>query len=159
MGITRRRHLLRVLAAILVVVNLHAAAGADQGLSGSATVPFEWQAPENQVAIVRNSLGHFQGHETVRGDGRSPPIVVFVGATLVVYLVNAVLSFQRQLTYGGVVIDARSPTLEIRHDKALDAGTIVVVGTDGTKVYGRDEIADPATLVDAIGRLPKPPRR
>jgi hypothetical protein len=156
MGTTRRQIVLRLLASISMVVNLQTAAVGAEGKSGSAAVPFEWQVPENQVTIVRNSLGPYRGQESVRGDGRTlPPIVVFAGATLLVYLAKAILSLQRQLTYGGVVIDARAPTLQIRHDKALDAGAIVVVGIDGTKVFDREDSADPATLVDAIGRLSK----
>lgn len=108
MGITRRQLILRVLASISTVVSLQTAANGDQGKPGAVTVPFEWQVPQNQVTIVRNSFGHYRGHESMRGGGRTIPlIVVFVGATLLVQLAKAVLSFQRQLTYGGVVIDAR----------------------------------------------------
>jgi hypothetical protein len=156
MGSTRRQLISRMLASISTVVSLQTAAIGDQGISGAVTLPFEWQVPQNQVTIVRNSLGHYRGHESVRGNGRTIPlIVIFVGAALLAQLAKAVLSFQRQLTYGGVVIDARAPTLQIRHDKALDVGTIVVVGIDGTKVFDREEIADPTTLIDAIGRLSK----
>jgi hypothetical protein len=156
MGVTRRHLISGMLASISTVVSLQTAANGDQGISGAVTVHFEWRVPENQVTIVQNSLGHYQGHQSVRGGGRTIPlIVVFVGATLLVYLVKAVLSFQRQLTYGGVVIDARTPTLQISHDKALDAGTIVIVDIGGTKVFDREDISDPATLIDAIGRLSK----
>jgi hypothetical protein len=118
-------------------------------------VAFEWWVPAAEVAIVRNNL-RYEGKETPQTDSRGVPVlVIFVGLTLLPYLANAVLALQRQITYGGVVVDTRSEPVKITHDKALDAGVILIIGKDGTKVVERDEITDPAKLVEALGKALK----
>ena len=59
---------------------------------------------------------------------------------------------QRQIAYGGVVVDTRTDPVRITHDKALDAGVILIVGKDGTQAIERKEISDPAQLIEALGK-------
>jgi hypothetical protein len=41
-------------------------------------------------------------------------------------------------------VDTRSKVVKITHDRALDAGVILIVSKEGTKIVERDEITDPA---------------
>ena len=113
-------------------------------------VAFEWRVPAAQVDVVRNSL-KFDGHETSEQDARGLPLlVIFIGLALLPYLAKSILTLQRQLNYGGVVLDTRGPTIIITHDKALDGGIILIVSPDGTKIVERNEITDPAALMNAM---------
>lgn len=108
--------------------------------------------PANQVEIVRSNLT-YEGRELPQTDGRGVPVlVVFVGLALLAYLAKAILALQRQIAYGGVVVDTRTDPVRITHDKALDAGVILIVGKDGTQAIERKEISDPAQLIEALGK-------
>ena len=118
-------------------------------------VAFEWWVPAAQVDIVRKNL-EYQGQETPQTDSRGVPVlVVFGGLAFIAYLARAILALQRQIAYGGVVVDTRSEVVKITHDKALDAGVILIVSKDGTKIVERDEITDPAKLIEVMTKAIK----
>lgn len=153
-----RRDALRTLVcsvAVGAVLTRASGAWAHAAEPDGERVAFEWRVPAAEVGIVRNNL-RYEGKETPQTDSRGVPVlIIFVGLTLLPYLANAVLALQRQITYGGVVVDTRSEPVKITHDKALDAGVILIIGKDGTKVVERDEITDPAKLVEALGKALK----
>ena len=137
-------------AAILPLVNWAGPTRAAGEQSGEQKVAFEWHAPAAQVSIVRQNLT-YSGGETTQTDARGIPLlVIFVGVALIPYLAKAVIELQRQITHGGVVVDARGPMVKITSDKALDGGVIVVVGQDGTTNIERNETDGPAALITAI---------
>lgn len=139
-------------AAVLPLVSWSGLARAAGEQPGEQKVPFEWHAPAAQVSIVRLNLT-YTGGETTQTDGRGVPLlVIFVGVALIPYLAKAVIELQRQIAHGGVVVDARGPTVKITSDKALDGGVIVVVGQDGTTNIERDETDGMAALITAIAR-------
>lgn len=153
-----RRHALRTLVCsvlVLAVLKRPTVALVRAEEPADQTVAFEWRVPAAQADIVRKNL-QYQGEETPQADSRGVPVlVIFVGLVLLPYLANAVLALQRQIAYGGVVVDARSEVVKITHDKALDNGVIVILGKDGTKIVERNEITDPAKLIEAIGKAMK----
>lgn len=148
-----RRDALRTLvcSALVLAVSKRAPIALARGEEpADQPVAFEWWVPAAQVDIVRKNL-EYQGQETPQTDGRGVPVlVVFGGLALIAYLARAILALQRQIAYGGVVVDTRSEVVKITHDKALDAGVILIVSKDGTKIVERDEIMDPAKLIEAI---------
>lgn len=158
MGDIGRRDALRTLVCSAVVLaGLKQATGtrARAAEPDDQRVAFEWWVPAAEVGIVRNNL-RYEGKEARQTDSRGVPVlVIFVGLTLLPYLANAVLALQRQIAYGGVVVDTRSEPVKITHDKALDAGVILIIGKAGTKIVERDEITDPAKLVEALGKALK----
>lgn len=150
-----RRDAVRTLACAAwapLVLGRVAVAAAGAAESSDQPVAFEWRVPANQVEIVRNNLA-YEGQERPQTDGRGVPVlVVFVGLALLAYLAKAVLALQRQIAYGGVLVDTRADPVRITHDKALDAGVILIVGKDGTQIIERNEITDPAQLIEALGK-------
>lgn len=151
-----RRDILRMLAYaawVPLVLGRAAVAPARAAEPTDQPVAFEWRVPANQVEIVRNNLA-YEGQERPQTDGRGVPVlVVFVGLALLAYLAKAVLALQRQIAYGGVVVDTRGDPVRITHDNALDAGVILIVGKDGTQIIERNEITDPAQLIEALGKV------
>jgi hypothetical protein len=154
MGDICRRDALRTVFRYALMLAVLKRASVAVALEGPADQPvaFEWRVPAAQVDIVRTNL-QYQGQETPQTDSRGVPVlIVFVGVTLLPYLAKAILTVQRQIASGGVVVDTRSELVKITHDKALDAGVILIISNDGTKIIERDEITGPAKLIDAIAK-------
>ncbi|MFZ1413084.1 MAG: hypothetical protein WAS73_00675 [Defluviicoccus sp.] len=111
-----RRDAMRALvcsALVLTVLKRPAIAPARAVEPTDQPLAFEWWVPANQVEIVRNNLA-YQGQERPQTDGRGIPIlVVFVGLALLAYLAKAILALQRQIAYGGVVVDTRGDPVPI----------------------------------------------
>ena len=119
-----------------------AEAGEDERL------PFRLMVPEAHKKTVENELT-YEG-EVKKAEGKGAIVWVFVGLTLVPSLVQAVIKLQRQIQYGGIVIDTRKEPLDIRVDKQLPSGLIVVVQPDGKVQFERDEVEGPDKIVESI---------
>lgn len=115
------------------------------------TVGFRWRVPAGYVDMVRQNLT-YEGSEKSETDARGGPLVVFVGVVLLVYLAEAVLALRREIVTGGVVIDTRGPQIEIKNDPRLESKWLIIVGPQGSQIYRKDELADPAALAEAIAR-------
>ena len=112
---------------------------------------FQWRVPEAHYETVKKEL-RFEGEirEGERDAKGIPLVFFFVGAVLLPYLAKAVLALRRDIVYGGVIIDTRGETIEIDTDKSLPNRVIVIVTPKGTDLYERDEIDNPAELVDVL---------
>lgn len=109
-----------------------------------------WRVPVAHFDTVKENL-RFDGTVEKETNEKGVTLVfIFVGAVLLTYLADAVLALRREIVYGGIVIDTRGPEIEIKNDKRLDAGVIVVVSPSGTELYERDEIENPTELVAAL---------
>lgn len=102
-------------------------------------IRFRWQVPAPYVGTVRQNL-KYEGSEKPEADARGGPLVVFVGAVLLVYLAEAVLALRREIVTGGVVIDTRGPQIEIKNDPRLESKWLIVIGPTESKVYRKDEL-------------------
>lgn len=119
-----------------------AEAGEDERLS------FRLMVPEAHRKTVENELT-YEG-EVKKAEGKGVVVWVFVGLALVPSLVQAVIKLQRQIQYGGIVIDTRKTPLDIRVDKRLPSGLIVVLQPDGKVQFERDEVEGPDKIIESI---------
>ena len=111
---------------------------------------FEWRVPKVHFETVKKELS-FEGEIKPEKDAKGVSLVmIFVGAVLLTYLAKAVLALRREIIHGGIVIDTRGEKIYIDTDKSLPGGIIVMVTPEGTQLYERDEIGDPAELVSAL---------
>jgi hypothetical protein len=146
-----RRYLLKILALSAAALGLRprlfmAQTASDQDLPRK----FQWRVPKVHFETVKNEL-QFEGVVTQEKDAKGVPLVfVFVGAVLLPYLAKAVLALRREIVRGGVVIDTRGDEIDIDTDKSLPGGVIVMVTSEGTQLYERDEIGNPTDLVGAL---------
>lgn len=117
-----------------------------------APIRFVWRVPiAHRGTVQRNLL--FEGSITPAKDEKGIPLVfIFVGVVLLPDLVHALLELRREIVYGGLVIDIRGPEIEIKNDKRLGGGFIVVVTPSGTKIYERDQFADPSELIATLSK-------
>lgn len=122
--------------------------GVTAGSKAENRVSFRWMVPEAHRKTVENGLTYDGAVE--RAAVKGVVVWVFVGLVLLPYLVQAVIKLQRQLQFGGVVIDTRKDPLAIRVDKRLPRGLIVVIQPDGKVLFERDEVEDPEKLVRAV---------
>ncbi len=115
-----------------------------------APIGFVWRVPiAHRETVQRNLL--FEGSiKSAKGEKGVPLVFIFAGAVLLPYLADAVLALRREIVYGGLVIDTRGPEIEIKNDKRLDGGVIMVVKPSGTEFYERDQFPDPSELVAAL---------
>jgi hypothetical protein len=60
------------------------------------------------------------------------------------------VKLQRQIQYGGIVIDTRKKPLDIRVEKRLPSGLIVVVQPDGKVQFERDDVEGPDKIIASI---------
>lgn len=135
------------LLALLGAAEPGAAASAAQG---DEYLRFSWRVPVAYRATVENNL-EFVGDVVAEEDGKGVPwVVVFVGLALLGHLADAVMELQREMRYGGIVIDTRGAKIEITNDKRLDGGLIVIVGDDGTQLYERGQFEDASDLIGAV---------
>jgi hypothetical protein len=119
---------------------------ADQ--TSGTQIAFRWEVPEAHKKTVEDALtydGTLEEPKEVKG-----VLVVFVGLVLIPYLVQAVIKLQRQIQYGGIVIDTRKKPLDIHVDKRLPSGLIVVVQPDGKVQFERDEVEGPDKIIASI---------
>jgi len=113
---------------------------------------FRWRLPTAHFETVKKEL-RFEGEITEEKDAKGLPLVyIFVGAVLLLYLAKAILAVRREIVYGGVLIDTRGKEIVIDTNKSLSAGVIVIVTPEGTQLYERDEINDPAELIKILRR-------
>ena len=111
---------------------------------------FHWRVPKVHFETVKKELT-FEGEITEEKDAKGLPLVfIFVGAVLLPYLANAILALRREIVHGGVVIDTRGNKIVIDTDKSLPGGVILVVTSEGTEFYEREQISDPTELVSAL---------
>ena len=111
---------------------------------------FSWRVPIAYRKTVDSRLV-FEGEVISEEDAKGLPLVsIFIGVALLVHLVDAVLALQREIRYGGILIDTRGTEIDIRNDKRLDAGLIVIVSDAGVRLYERSELVDPDDLVRAL---------
>ena len=111
-------------------------------------IQFRWEVPKAHKQTVEEALtyeGTIEEPIEVKG-----ALVVFVGLVLLPYLAQAVIKLQRQIQYGGILIDTREKTLDIRIDKRLPRGLIIVVQPDGKVQFERDEVEGPEKLIVPI---------
>jgi hypothetical protein len=81
-------------------------------------------------------------------DAGFEPLLVITGTAAIVYLANAVSRIVRNHRQGGVVIDARKASLEIREGvRGVDSGTVVVLSNEGSQVF---KAPDEAGLLRAL---------
>jgi hypothetical protein len=115
-------------------------------------IRFVWRVPiAHRDAVQRNLL--FEGSITSAEDEKGIPLVfIFAGVVLLPDLVHAVLELRREIVYGGLVIDTRGPEIEIKNDKRLPSGVIVIVTSSGTEIYERDQFADPSELIATLSK-------
>jgi hypothetical protein len=113
-------------------------------------VSFRWMVPEAHKKTVESELA-YEG-EIQKAEGKGAVVWVFVGLALVPSLVQAVIKLQRQIQYGGIVIDARKAPLDIRVNKRLPSGLIVVLQPDGKVQFERDEVEGPDKIIELIMR-------
>ena len=144
MRVPRRRVLqYGVLASTLLVFRpIPAVSTDDQPIS------FRWRVPEAHKKTIESDLTYDGTVE--RADVKGIVVWVFVGLVLVPYLVQAVIKLQRQIQYGGIVIDTRKAPLDIRVDKRLPRGLIVVIHPDGKVQFERDEVDSPDAIIASI---------
>lgn len=134
--------------AALVVLLFGAGHAAAQDID---KVQIVWELPETEADLLADKLD-FAGEiqqaegETVRG----APLVVLVGIAALPSLVDSVIGFYRDLTQGGVIIDATGETIQIVNDTAIPYGTILVRDGDGIEIQNFRSTPKPADLSGAI---------
>ena len=135
-----RRTVVMVSAATLAAIGLTLRAVPAQ-CAQEQPLAFHWRVPQAHVDLVRRSL-QYEGQELPVNDEKGVPlVVVFVGATLAVYLANSIVALMRDIVYGGVIIDLRTTPLTVQTDKSLAGGAVIVINPDGThKYYDREEV-------------------
>ena len=149
--IITRRHLLKSVALGAVSISfwpylLRAATASEN----NGPREFRWRVPKVHSETVSNEL-RFEGEVLTEKDAKGVPLVfIYVGVVLIPYLAKAVLALRREIVYGGVIIDTRGKKIDIDTDKSLAGGVIIIVTSDGTQLYERDEIADPKELVSEL---------
>ena len=123
-----------------------------RAMAADDSVPrqFRWRVPQAHADTVSKEL-RFDGQVATEKDAKGVPLVfIFAGAVLLPYLAKAVLALRREIVHGGVIIDTRGEEIRIDTDKSLSGGVIIIVSTNGTELYERDENGDPSELVTAL---------
>jgi hypothetical protein len=118
-----------------------AATGENKHLSFRLTVP------EAHKKIVESELVY---EEVKKAESKGVVVWVFLGLALAPAIVQAVIKLQRQIQYGGIVIDAQKVPLDIRVDRRLPSGLIVVLQPDGKVQFERDAVEGPEKIIEAI---------
>ncbi len=152
--IITRRHFLKNLSFGATAIILWPRLLLSETSSGDDSLrEFQWRVPIAHFETVKKEL-RFEGEITEEKDAKGLPLVfIFVGAVLLPYLAKAILAIRREIVYGGVIIDTRGDKINIDTDKSLSSGVIVIVTPEGTKLYERDEIENPAEMVKALSKL------
>ena len=143
--IVSRRFVLECAVLILTMLEFRdttAEAGEGKRLS------FRLMVPEAHKKTVESELA-YEG-TVKKAEGKGVVVWIFVGLALVPSLVQAVIKLQRQIQYGGIVIDVRKAPLDIRVDKRLPSGLIVVLQPDGKVQFERDEVEGPDKIIESI---------
>ncbi len=153
---TRRTLLRSVLTASVLVIGC-TGRSAPTGEKGSPSqradgepVAFRWRVPSAHYQTVEDAL-RFEGTvEQERGSKGLPLVMVFVGATLLPLLVDAILVLRRKLVQPGLKIDARGTEIKIEVDPTLPRATILLCDQTGCKLYEPDQLTAPAELLKAL---------
>jgi hypothetical protein len=123
---------------------------AEQTTYADTPVQFQWRVPIAHYETVKNELD-FDGTIEPEKDAKGVPLVfIFVGAVLIPYLAKTVIALCHEIKYGGVVIDTRGEKIIIDTDKSIPGGMVVVVSTEGTEIYDKDEIEKPSALAEVL---------
>jgi hypothetical protein len=115
-----------------------------------------WELTETEAEQIASKL-EFDGEiKPVDGEEvRGAPLVVLIGIAVLPSLVDSLITFYRDMTQGGVIIDASGEQIEIVTDKALPYGTILVRDGEGVEVQNFRSTPKPADLSSAIAEAVK----
>ena len=119
-------------------------------------VPIAWELAPRDLSSVQATLSG--GGQLSRRSGvsvRGAPLLVLAGVVVLPALVESLITYHRDLTEGGVLIDASGPELVIRNDSALAYGTVVVRDANGLEVHNFRSAPSEADLSAAIAELAK----
>lgn len=127
-------------------------------LSGTAvdaqdkeSIGIVWQLSETEADQVAAKLDFDGEILPVEGEEvRGAPLVVLVGVAVLPSLVDSVINFYRDLTQGGVIIDASGEEIEIVNNTGIPYGTILVRDSEGVEVQSFRSTPKPADLSSAI---------
>lgn len=115
------------------------------------SVAIIWKMTETEAENVAPALDYDGDVQPIEGeDVRGAPLVVLVGLAVLPSLVDNIITFYRDLTQGGVIIDATGEELEIVSDTSIPYGTILIRDDDGVEVQNFRSTPKPADLSDAI---------
>ncbi len=152
MPMISRRHLLKIFGSI--VATFCFSPRMILALNSSAeeqAIKFRWLVPEVHLETLRKELV-YEGEVLPGKDTKGVLVYIIVGTATAFYISKAILSLRREIVEGGVLIDTRSEPILIETNKSLPAGYIVVVTSEGTQIYYRDEVPD---LIPILKSIPK----
>jgi len=145
-----RRQMLRKLSYSAVAILLWPRVATSESSSKEENPrQFRWRVPKIHFETVKKELT-FEGEIEKEQNTKGVWVFIFIGAVLIPYLAKAVLALRREIVHGGIVIDTRGEKIDIDTDKNLPGGVIVLITSEGTQIYERNDISDPAELVSAL---------
>ena len=145
-----RRDVLKVLMLGIIGWGLGARSAAESPTEKETPIEFSWRVPEAHLEAVRNNLS-FAGEVSEEKGGKAFGLVfVFIGSVFLTHLAKAVLALRQDMVHGGIVIDTRGAKIDIYTDKSLPGGMIMLVTSEGTRLYEREEIGDSEELLSAL---------
>jgi hypothetical protein len=113
-------------------------------------VSFRWRVPVAQSEIVKSNL-KFSGTIDTEHDTKGLPLVlIFIGASLLPSLVDAILTLRQKLVQPGLKIDARGDEIKIDVDPDLPRASLLIVDQSGAKFYEPDQLSAPAELIKIL---------
>ncbi|MFK7880157.1 hypothetical protein [Roseobacter sp.] len=141
----------RSIAAALTCLALSFATGTAALAQEKENISVLWEMTETDAERVASKLD-FEGEiQPVEGEAvRGAPLVVLVGVAVLPSLVDAVITFYRDLTQGGVIIDASGEQIAIETSTGLPYGTILVRDANGIEIQNFRSTPKPADLSSAI---------
>lgn len=133
-------------------------------MHNNGEVRFEWVVPDSASVATRGDLAGagaaLEGvdrpfapppeQEMDYAEAAFEPLIVIVGLIGLVHLAKQVLSFVKDTRHGGLIVDVRTESVQIRPHPSLDRGEILVLSPDGTQLFRRDAGPDLATLISAL---------
>jgi hypothetical protein len=110
-----------------------------------------WEMTETEADQVAAKLDYVGEIQPLEGEAvRGAPLVVLVGVAVLPSLVDSLINFYRDLTQGGVIIDASGEQLKVVTDTGIPYGTILVRDSEGVEIQNFRSTPEPADLSSAI---------
>lgn len=89
------------------------------------------------------------------GDPAFAPMVVIAGAAAIAIIADVVIRFRRELN-GGLIVDLRTNTVNVRENPKIAGGMVIVVGPDkAIAKFEPNAQLDAASLIKAIAEVSK----
>ncbi|MGI9509944.1 MAG: hypothetical protein ACR2QJ_11435 [Geminicoccaceae bacterium] len=150
----RHRPIIAVGTILIFMTTVHFAALA----AADKTAQISWRLPRDHLPEIRDELrlrdGTFTPDEASQDDTKGLPLIyVVAGIVALPSLVSAISTAVRDVWCGGAVVQEKDGELIISCEPALGTGTVVVRDKNGVKVQHFDDVKDPSSLLEALGKL------